>query len=325
MPTAQMALSWSLVEVPRYAFYLNTLLGPGGQKGTVYPIFWLRYSLFAILYPTGISGEVLTLLACLGDAKFALAWGGVAAVLVKVVLALYVPASPFMYMNMVGNRKGAFKKRFAPPPAPPKAPVGAEFPEDGKGGRSTSEAGKKVIAAALAGAGTPEGEEASAKCAKERNWRFGYNKHIVKLARVGCASHPALAFTHNGPTACMARSERAGDTRRARASSAASLPALLSTRPPSLLPHPTPRRSCASPSAAKGTAAAGLKWMYDNMVYHSADQKLAGAFGATVDKVPTRPRSPAVPPGGPPLFWDVCSLVRSRTTSILGLSRGASR
>ena len=46
------------IEVPRYAFYLNGLLGPGGQTGILFPIFWLRYSLFAILYPTGISGEV---------------------------------------------------------------------------------------------------------------------------------------------------------------------------------------------------------------------------------------------------------------------------
>jgi very-long-chain (3R)-3-hydroxyacyl-CoA dehydratase len=53
-----MAISWALVEVPRYCFYLNGLLGPGGQTGVLYPIFWLRYSLFAILYPTGITGEV---------------------------------------------------------------------------------------------------------------------------------------------------------------------------------------------------------------------------------------------------------------------------
>ena len=65
-----MAISWALVEVPRYCFYLNSLLGPGGQTGVLYPIFWLRYSLFAILYPTGITGEVtrsrkpLTMNAC---------------------------------------------------------------------------------------------------------------------------------------------------------------------------------------------------------------------------------------------------------------------
>ena len=215
-----MALSWSLVEIFRYAFYLNGLLGPGGQAGTLYPIFWLRYTLFAILYPTGISGEILTMLAALNDPSLP----ALMATLIKVNLALYVPAAPFMYMNMVGNRKGAFKKRFAPPPAAPKAPVGTEFPEDGKGGRSTSDAGKKVIAAALAGAGD---DAASAKCAKERNWRFGYNKHVVQLARSGCYS----------------------------------------------------------PEAALGSAKAGLAWMYENMVFHTADQKLKGPFGKTVDKI----------------------------------------
>jgi len=190
-----MAISWSLVEVPRYAFYVNNLVGPGGQKSTLYPIFWLRYSLFAILYPTGISGEILTMLSCLADPTFTVAWGGAAVVLVKALLVVYVPASPFMFFNMVGNRKSAFKKRFAPPPAPPKSPVGAEFPEDGKGGRSTSEAGKKVIAAALAGAGTAEGRAASEKCAAVKNWRFGYHRQIVQLARIGCASPEAALGT----------------------------------------------------------------------------------------------------------------------------------
>ncbi|EOD08386.1 hypothetical protein EMIHUDRAFT_453108 [Emiliania huxleyi CCMP1516] len=186
-----MAISWALVEVPRYAFYLNNLVGPGGQTGTLYPIFWLRYSLFAILYPTGITGEVLTLLACLADPSFASALGGFAPLLIKAMLVLYVPASPFMYMNMVKNRKGAFKKRFAKPPPPPKAPVGAEFPEDSKGGRSTSEAGKKAFAAAIGGSGVGEAEAAAAKCAGERSWRFGYNKHITKLVRLSCESPAA--------------------------------------------------------------------------------------------------------------------------------------
>lgn len=185
-----MAISWCLVEVPRYAFYLNKLLGPGGQADTLYPIFWLRYSLFAVLYPTGITGEILTMLACLNDPAFASGMGGFAPLFLKIVLALYVPASPFMYMNMVGNRKREFKKRFAPPPPPPKDPVGAEFPLDGKdkSSRSTSEAGKKVFAAAFRGAGDPDAE---AKCLAVKNWRFGYNKQIVKLVRVGCKSPKA--------------------------------------------------------------------------------------------------------------------------------------
>jgi Protein tyrosine phosphatase-like protein, PTPLA len=40
-------VSWALVEVPRYLFYVFNLLGD-----VPYPLFWLRYSLFALLYPT---------------------------------------------------------------------------------------------------------------------------------------------------------------------------------------------------------------------------------------------------------------------------------
>ncbi|KAJ1423934.1 tyrosine phosphatase-like protein, partial [Ochromonadaceae sp. CCMP2298] len=45
--------SWALVEVPRYAFYALNLL-----DAVPYPLLWLRYSLFAVLYPTGITGEL---------------------------------------------------------------------------------------------------------------------------------------------------------------------------------------------------------------------------------------------------------------------------
>ena len=73
--------SWGLVEVPRYLFYALNLL-----NAVPYPLFWLRYrfakhlcfiifslwnliykfefffnSLFAVLYPTGITGELGTM------------------------------------------------------------------------------------------------------------------------------------------------------------------------------------------------------------------------------------------------------------------------
>ena len=149
--------------------------------------------------------------------------------LTKITLALYVPGSPFMYMNMVKNRKKAFKTRCAPPP-PPKAPKTSSSRRRRQGWPPTSETGKKVIAAAFAGMGTPEGEKASAKCAAVKNWRFGYNRQIVQLARLGCQS----------------------------------------------------------PKASLGSAKAGLKYMYENMIFHSKDQTLKGPFGATVDKVEGR-------------------------------------
>ena len=67
------------------------------------------------------------------------------------------------------------------------------FPVDSKGGRSTSKAGQAAIAAALRGCGTAKGEEYAAKCEKEKNWRFGYNKHFMNLVKAS-ADSPAAAL-----------------------------------------------------------------------------------------------------------------------------------
>ena len=47
--------SWSLVEVPRYLFYLVKLINAPMPRW----LLFLRYNLFLVLYPTGISGEIL--------------------------------------------------------------------------------------------------------------------------------------------------------------------------------------------------------------------------------------------------------------------------
>lgn len=51
-----MVTSWSLVEVPRYAFYAMNAIG-----WVPSPLFFLRYHLFMLLYPTGCSGELLSM------------------------------------------------------------------------------------------------------------------------------------------------------------------------------------------------------------------------------------------------------------------------
>lgn len=181
-----MALSWSLVEVPRYAFYVATLLGSGDVKGTPYPLFWLRYSLFAVLYPSGITGELVTMYSALQQESLPqlVLIGSVLPTLMKVVFALYAPASPIMYSHMVSQRGKQMKARFAKPPPPPK---GTLFPLDGKGGRTTTITGQKIFQAALEGAGDADG---AAKVMKG-NFRFGYHKHIMRLVRKGCENPDA--------------------------------------------------------------------------------------------------------------------------------------
>jgi len=156
-----MVVSWCCAEVPRYLFYVANLALPA----IPYPLFYVRYSAFAVLYPTGITGEIFQCLASLPHwATACPAWFYA----LKVILVLYAPGSPFMIMNMVGNRKSAMKKRNAPPP---RKPAGLVWPvTDAKTGeRGSTDTNKKIFEAAI-GAVDAAGAEA---VRKTRNWRFG--------------------------------------------------------------------------------------------------------------------------------------------------------
>jgi very-long-chain (3R)-3-hydroxyacyl-CoA dehydratase len=111
---ALMVLSWGLVEVPRY-FYL-LLNGVLGKDQVPFWLTWLRYSLFAILYPSGILGEILTIVSSLPDYfvpsppltlllpnAFNIHYHHGRALLASILL--YVPGSPTMYGHMLSQRR----------------------------------------------------------------------------------------------------------------------------------------------------------------------------------------------------------------------------
>jgi hypothetical protein len=180
-----MVLSWSLVEVPRYAFYVVAIITGDATKKTPYPLFWLRYSLFAVLYPTGITGELTVMRTAAQDPSFINVVGQVGAWIYGIALPLiYLPGSPFMIMNMIANRKSAFRKRFAKPPPPAR---GLVFPLDKRGERSSTQVNKDVLAAAV-GAVNPTKAQA---LLKTKNWRFGYVKHLIAMVEEQCKSPEA--------------------------------------------------------------------------------------------------------------------------------------
>ena len=77
---ASMLVAWSVTEVIRYAYFFQSLRGvdPGF-------LTWLRYNTFFVLYPMGISSEVVMIWkakAEMGDLESAAVWA---------VLAIYVP------------------------------------------------------------------------------------------------------------------------------------------------------------------------------------------------------------------------------------------
>jgi hypothetical protein len=169
--------SWSLVEVPRYAFYAINLI----SSKVPYPLFFLRYNLFSVLYPTGISGEIGQILCSLKKLKETCLGCWYASAL---LLLIYIPGSPFMYTHMIAQRKRAEAKRKQAGSGSQQKFDGVEYPEDEKGERGTTPINKGAYVAALKAVD----EKAAKECERERNWRFGYAKHINKSVEIGLQS-----------------------------------------------------------------------------------------------------------------------------------------
>ncbi|ETN87199.1 tyrosine phosphatase-like protein, PTPLA, partial [Necator americanus] len=103
-------VAWSVTEVIRYSFYALGLL-------SAVPFFltWLRYTLFIVLYPLGVTGELLTLFGALpevAEKKYYTiempnpANMGFSFYAVLIASALfYIPGFPQLYLYMFAQRK----------------------------------------------------------------------------------------------------------------------------------------------------------------------------------------------------------------------------
>ncbi|XP_076752329.1 3-hydroxyacyl-CoA dehydratase 1 [Xylocopa sonorina] len=103
--------AWSVTEIIRYMFYFMNL-----NKAVPYLLTWLRYTLFIILYPIGITGELLCMYAATKYAsshpdawsyRLPNSWNFIFSyhlVLVLVMLS-YIPLFPQLYLHMFGQRR----------------------------------------------------------------------------------------------------------------------------------------------------------------------------------------------------------------------------
>lgn len=89
--------SWALAEIIRYSYYLTKNRPPNWLK-------WLRYNAFSLLYPVGVlAGEVpIIYLARMVYQPYHAFWLGY-----SIVLLLYVPGFPVLFLHMVKQRKRA--------------------------------------------------------------------------------------------------------------------------------------------------------------------------------------------------------------------------
>lgn len=120
-PFVLMVSAWAAIEVPRYLFYVLSTID---KDSVPYILQWLRYSLFVVLYPAGITGEVLSIWNSLPNiSKNGKALGLIIeqpnawniqynhVILAYILFAVYVPGSPFMILNMWNSRQRAMNPK----------------------------------------------------------------------------------------------------------------------------------------------------------------------------------------------------------------------
>lgn len=102
--------AWSLTEVVRYSYYFFNLLG-----GVPYLITWLRYTMFFVLYPLGVLGEMMLYFSALPVIKAKQQWSVPLPncanmafnfyYILLVTIILYIPVFPQLYGHMISQRK----------------------------------------------------------------------------------------------------------------------------------------------------------------------------------------------------------------------------
>lgn len=95
-----LCLSWSITEVLRYGFYASKLYSPNGVPPF---LLWCRYSLFVVLYPTGVASEVTMIYMSLPEADKV--FGPYYLLFLKLVLLIYLPGLFILYSYMLQQRK----------------------------------------------------------------------------------------------------------------------------------------------------------------------------------------------------------------------------
>ncbi|CAH2304957.1 very-long-chain (3R)-3-hydroxyacyl- dehydratase 2 isoform X1 [Pelobates cultripes] len=103
-------VAWTITEIIRYLFYTFSLL-----NHLPYIIKWARYTLFIVLYPMGVTGELLTIYAALPFVKqtglysirlpnmYNFSFDYYAFLIL--VMVSYIPIFPQLYFHMIHQRR----------------------------------------------------------------------------------------------------------------------------------------------------------------------------------------------------------------------------
>ncbi|CAL8104301.1 unnamed protein product [Orchesella dallaii] len=102
--------AWCVTEIIRYAYYFLNLIGHAQHL-----IVWFRYTLFIVLYPMGLTGELLCIFSALPYIRDNRIWKysmpnpisfdlNYEYILIGISL-FYIPLFPKLYLHMLAQRK----------------------------------------------------------------------------------------------------------------------------------------------------------------------------------------------------------------------------
>ena len=108
-----LSLAWSITEMVRYTYYYLSLIKHNYITSFELPyiLVWCRYSFFIVLYPIGVSGELITLWNSTKELKNYALGNITLAHLIYFAFVLYVPGLFMLYTYMLKQRKSTLKKQ----------------------------------------------------------------------------------------------------------------------------------------------------------------------------------------------------------------------
>ncbi|XBW37566.1 hypothetical protein QEN19_003147 [Hanseniaspora menglaensis] len=95
-----LSLAWGFTEVVRYAFYGLNLLKIKNKA-----VIFLRYNMFPILYPLGVTSELIILFKTM-----VLANNNIVKIIYIISMLAYIPGFPILFSYMWVQRKKAMKE-----------------------------------------------------------------------------------------------------------------------------------------------------------------------------------------------------------------------
>ncbi|XP_046560990.1 very-long-chain (3R)-3-hydroxyacyl-CoA dehydratase 2-like [Haliotis rubra] len=113
---AALLFAWSITEIIRYGYYFFSLLGQ-----VPYFLVWCRYTFFIVLYPIGVTGELMTIWTALPYAEKLKLYSFELPNTLNMsfsyyyylwfIIFAYIPVFPQLYMHMLTQRKKILGRR----------------------------------------------------------------------------------------------------------------------------------------------------------------------------------------------------------------------